>query len=145
MGPLIKNDTNAEQYIKSELHAFHQFTKNEYKDFHFERTLEITEKDLEKGTEVKNKISYNTSQFNDSSPLIASYIGIIERFLITILVVKGAYTGIAFLGALKAMARYKQFDEKSYAEKFLLGTLLSALTGLICGLLIMRIFDIHIK
>ncbi|KRE41696.1 hypothetical protein [Paenibacillus sp. Soil522] len=139
----IKKQANVEQYIKSEVDALHKLTKDEFKDFHIERTLEITEK-ADDVIEVKNKISYNTSRFNDSSPLIASYIGIFERLLISALVVKGAFTGIAFLGALKAMARYKQFDEKSYAEKFLLGTLISALSGLICGLLIMRVFDLDI-
>ncbi|MGO4371600.1 DUF3307 domain-containing protein [Paenibacillus sp. MCAF20] len=133
-----------ESYIKSEVDALHKLTQKEYRDFHMERTLEITEKEDGK-TEVKNKISYNISRFNDSSPRVASYIGIIERFLIAVLVVKGAYTGIAFLGALKAMTRYKQFDDKGYAEKFLLGTLISALTGVICGLLIMRIFDLVAK
>ncbi|MNF85311.1 hypothetical protein D3C84_677000 [compost metagenome] len=47
-------------------------------------------------------------------------------------------------GALKAMARYKQFDEKSYAENFLLGTLVSALFSLLYGLLIMRIFNLDV-
>ncbi|WP_127534378.1 hypothetical protein [Paenibacillus kobensis] len=137
-----EKEAQTEQYIQSEVDALYQYTRDHQKDFHMERTLEITEKGGE--TEVKNKISYQTSRFNDSSPLIASYIGIIERFLIAALVVKGAYAGIAFLGALKAMARYKQFDEKSYAENFLLGTLVSALFGLLYGLLIMRIFNLDV-
>ncbi|SDN81962.1 Protein of unknown function [Paenibacillus sp. yr247] len=145
-GPMIKqrdSTISAELYLKSEVEAFYKHTENEHKDFHLERTLEITEK--ESNAEVKNKIVYHTSKFNESSPNIAKYIGIIERFLIAVLVVKGAFTGIAFLGTLKAIARYKQFDEKNYAEKFLLGTLISALLGLICGMIIIRIFNISMS
>lgn len=75
----------------------------------------------------------------DISARKGTYIGMLERLLVVILVVKGAYTAIAFVGALKTLTRFKQFDEKDFAEEYLIGTMTSALFAIICGHIIMKI------
>lgn len=67
---------------------------------------------------------------------IGKYIGMIERIIIIILVVSKSLTGIAFLIAIKALTRFKQFEDKSFAEYYLIGSLLSLLWGIVMGYLI---------
>jgi hypothetical protein len=71
--------------------------------------------------------------FNDSSIQIGKYIGMLERLLIMFLVASKSITGIAFLIAMKALTRFKQFDDKSFAEYYLIGSLLSVLFGTLTG------------
>lgn len=63
-------------------------------------------------------------------------IGYLERLLIIVLVLIDAVPGIAFIVAAKSIARFKQLDDRDFAEYFLLGTLASVFLGLMYGLLI---------
>ncbi|MBO0992970.1 DUF3307 domain-containing protein [Bacillus sp. SD088] len=63
-------------------------------------------------------------------------IGYIERLLVIILTVIGAYPSIAFIIAAKSIARFKQLNDRNWAEYFLLGTLTSIFLGLILGLVV---------
>jgi len=54
-------------------------------------------------------------------------IGILERWLLLIIAVRGDYTAIAFIIAAKALARHSKFDNPDFAEYFLVGTLASLL------------------
>lgn len=66
-------------------------------------------------------------------------IGYIERLLVISLTVVGAYPSIAFIIAAKSIARFKQLDDRNWAEYFLLGTLASIFIGLMLGLLVRAI------
>lgn len=72
-----------------------------------------------------------------SNPLLSrgKLIGYIERLLVISLTMVGAYPSIAFIIAAKSIARFKQLDDRNWAEYFLLGTLTSIFLGLILGLL----------
>lgn len=63
---------------------------------------------------------------------IGSWIGILEREIMLILGLMGEYGAIGFVIAAKSLARHKQFDTPAFAEKYLIGTLLSSLMALIC-------------
>ncbi|RDW15432.1 DUF3307 domain-containing protein [Oceanobacillus chungangensis] len=65
-------------------------------------------------------------------------IGYIERLLVLILTYYSAYPAIAFIITAKSIARFKQMEDRDFAEYFLLGTLLSMLFGIALGL-VMRI------
>jgi hypothetical protein len=56
--------------------------------------------------------------------------------LVILLTVVGAYPSIAFIVAAKSIARFKQLEDRNWAEYFLLGTLSSIFLGLMLGLLI---------
>lgn len=61
---------------------------------------------------------------------IGSWIGILEREIILLLGLLGQYGAIGFVLTAKSLARYKQLENKAFAEKYLVGTLLSALVAI---------------
>lgn len=61
---------------------------------------------------------------------IGSWIGILEREIILILGLMGQFGAIGFVLTAKSLARFKQLENKSFAEKYLVGTLLSALIAI---------------
>ena len=86
----------------------------------------------------ENKFSEEYRYFTYSSPPRSrgKLIGYIERLLVIILTVIGAYPSIAFIIAAKSIARFKQLDDRNWAEYFLLGTLSSIFLGLVLGLIV---------
>jgi hypothetical protein len=66
------------------------------------------------------------------------YIGILERAIILTLTLSGAYTSIAFVLTAKSIARYKELENRDFAEYYLVGTLLSALIAILGGLFLRR-------
>ena len=69
------------------------------------------------------------------SPLrIGAAIGILERIVIVTLVLSGALAGIGFVVAAKTLARFKQLEDRRFAEYYLLGTLASVTVGLVSAL-----------
>lgn len=64
------------------------------------------------------------------------YIGMFERALIITLTLTGAFTSIAFVFTAKSIARYKELENRDFAEYYLAGTLLSTLLAILGGLLL---------
>lgn len=63
-------------------------------------------------------------------------IGIVERLLLTLLAMVGSYPAIGFLVAAKGLVRAKEFEDRNYAEYFLVGTLVSTALALATGTLL---------
>jgi len=63
-------------------------------------------------------------------------IGILERILIYFAVLFGQFAAIGFLMAAKGFTRFKELDERNFAEYILIGTLLSALMAIFIGLFV---------
>ncbi len=61
-------------------------------------------------------------------------IGVVERLLITLLVMARADAAIALVVGVKTIARFRQLDDRSFAEYYLLGTLASVSIGIAAGL-----------
>ncbi len=59
------------------------------------------------------------------------WIGILERTLIVILLILNKTDAIVVIVALKGLARYKQMDNKIFAEYYIMGTLISVIYSLI--------------
>jgi hypothetical protein len=66
---------------------------------------------------------------------IGATIGILERLLIVTFVLTGSTAAIGFVVAAKTLARFKQLDDRDFAEYYLLGTLASVSVALGSGLL----------
>jgi hypothetical protein len=66
---------------------------------------------------------------------IGATIGILERLLIVTFVLTGSTAAIGFVVAAKTLARFKQLDDRDFAEYYLLGTLASVAVALGSGLL----------
>jgi hypothetical protein len=62
-----------------------------------------------------------TSEIKNAGELI----GIIERLLILTVVLAGNYVAVAFAIAAKSIARFKELDDKNFAEYYLIGTSVS--------------------
>ncbi len=129
----------AERAADSSLHEIHETLESLYQnrsfDLEVENTVEKQEEDS-LGNKIITTVTYSYQSFEPSQTSAGKYIGMLERLLIAILVVKSAYTGIAFIGAMKTLTRFKQFDEKGFAEYYLLGTFLSVLMGFAGGFLL---------
>lgn len=63
-------------------------------------------------------------------------IGILERFLLLILGFSGQIGAIGFILAAKSLARFNQLNDREFAEKYLVGTLLSAFVALCCVVIV---------
>lgn len=60
-------------------------------------------------------------------------IGNLERLIIVTLVIQQNYAAIGLVFAAKTIARYKQLEEKNFAEYFLIGTFTSLIVALFTG------------
>lgn len=58
-------------------------------------------------------------------------IGKLERVLILTLGIMGLFSSIAIVLAAKSLARFKQLEDRDFAEKYLVGTLLSMILAII--------------
>lgn len=111
----------------------------------FEGEFTFNNKLLEVNARNKPKRESNFTEeyhyFSYSNPLHSRgrVIGYIERLLVISLTVVGAYPSIAFIIAAKSIARFKQLDDRNWAEYFLLGTLSSIFLGLLLGILVKEI------
>src|SRR5438876_2154639 len=61
-------------------------------------------------------------------------IGALERGLAFTLVLLGDYAAVGWIIAAKSLARFKQLEDREFAEYFLVGTLASFLLALLVGL-----------
>jgi len=62
-------------------------------------------------------------------------IGLLERTIVYTLVLYSQFTAIGFILAAKSFARFKDLDDRLFAEYVLIGTLLSASSAVLLGLL----------
>ena len=76
----------------------------------------------------------------ESALKAGAYIGFLERVLVVALVLLNAPTAIGFVLTAKSVARFKQLEDQSFAERYLVGTLLSVGIALVAILVIPRIY-----
>ncbi len=69
-------------------------------------------------------------------PRAGYLIGMLERCIVVTLILLGQYGAIGFVVAAKSLARFEQFKQPDFAEKYLIGTLLSTGVALMGGLVI---------
>lgn len=69
---------------------------------------------------------------NKENARIGSWIGMLEREIILMLGILGQYGAIGFVIAAKSLARHSQLNEPAFAEKYLIGTLLSSFMAVLC-------------
>ncbi len=77
----------------------------------------------------------DTSEYNRGR-----VIGNLERGLMLLTVALGSYAALGFLVAAKGLIRIKEFEDRDFAEYFLVGTLASVLVALVLGLLVRNVF-----
>ena len=95
-------------------------------------TLFSTNDSIGKQKESKNIDSKKEKQIRIHDVRTGYWIGVLEREIILILGILGQYGAIGFVLTAKSLARYKQLEKKEFAEKYLIGTLTSALIAFVC-------------
>lgn len=84
---------------------------------------------------------YNYSIFSKQDLSRGKIIGYIERLLVLLLTFYNAYPAIGFIVAAKSIARFKQMDDRDWAEYFLLGTLTSMFLGITLGIILREVLS----
>ena len=64
-------------------------------------------------------------------------IGLLERTFLYFLIIFNQIGAIAVIIALKSLARFKELDDKNFAEYFLIGSLLSVLMAAIPAVVVL--------
>lgn len=77
----------------------------------------------------------STDRSRPSPARVGAVIGILERLLICALVLGGAVATIGLVIAAKTLARFKQLEDREFAEYYLLGTLASVTVSIATSLL----------
>jgi hypothetical protein len=67
-------------------------------------------------------------------------IGLLERLILFILVMQNQFTALGFVVTAKTIARFKNLDDREFAEYFIVGTLLSVVSAGGIALVIHRLF-----
>ena len=95
------------------------------------------ENKVEKKIEIsQQKVVDNLKEKNNDSDNIGSLIGILERVIILLLGALELYGSIALVLTAKSLARFKQLENKKFAEKYLVGTLMSLIIAILALLVI---------
>lgn len=84
---------------------------------------------------VKKVFCLFPSQETDQPINAGEWIGRLERVIVAALVLSGAVSSIAFVLTAKSVSRFKQFETQGFAERYLVGTLLSVAIALLTALL----------
>ena len=109
--------------------------KNQLEGLHTDLVITEAYQEDHYSFEVQYHQFYNTNE----NPR-GRYIGMLERILIVIFIVSNLIQGLALIIAMKTLTRFKQFEDKRFAEYYLIGTLLSLLIGIILALMIKKIW-----
>jgi hypothetical protein len=65
---------------------------------------------------------------------VGATIGVLERLLIVTFVLAGAEAAVGFVIAAKTIARFRQLDDRDFAEYYLLGTLASVSVAIVTAI-----------
>ena len=85
--------------------------------------LVINKRSTEEGVPIIN--------INNGDYKSGRIVGILERVLMYIFIINGNISSIAFILTAKSIVRFKELNDKSFAEYFLVGTLLSSLLAIV--------------
>ena len=84
---------------------------------------------------IFESISSNNSSANADDLKMGNLIGKLERVIVTVLVLLNQYGVIGLVLTAKSIARFKQLEDKNFAEKYLVGTLASLSIALIAAII----------
>ncbi|MER3525271.1 MAG: hypothetical protein C4326_14820 [Ignavibacteria bacterium] len=90
---------------------------------------------------VVRKLSRNKERGIEEN--VGEWIGVLERLITLTFVLTGSFTALAFALTAKSIARFKELEDKEFAEYYLLGTSSSLLVALFAGMMLTILFDIR--
>lgn len=81
----------------------------------------------------KIPVSKETHEPDKSELNAGRIIGILERLIIFFFVTVGQFAAVGFVIAAKSIVRYRELEDRNFAEYVLIGTLLSSLLAILTG------------
>lgn len=72
----------------------------------------------------------------ENDPQVGRIIGKLERIIVSVLILCNQFGAVGFVLTAKSIARYKQLEDKNFAEKYLVGTLTSVAIAFITTLVL---------
>jgi len=84
----------------------------------------------------KFDLSQTNSEEIKGLPGAGRMIGMVERGIILTFILFGDLASISFIFVAKSMARFKQLEDRQFAEYYLIGTLLSFFFAIIVALIV---------
>ena len=105
-----------------------------------------SQEDKEDKEDTENKVNNENEKFDSAEKSenlskeaekpnpenrVGSVIGQLERMIIAILLLCGQYGSIGLVLTAKSIARFKQLNDKTFAEQYLIGTLISLAIALV--------------
>lgn len=86
----------------------------------------------------------NRSLREDRNPAysMGRIIGVLERLILYLFVLLGHWEALGFVIAAKSIARFRELDEKGFADYYLTGTLASVLVALTSGISVRLLMDL---
>ncbi len=101
-----------------------------------ESTLEVAFSNEKYKDDQIHKTQQKVTFIKDSPIKAGMWIGILERNIIIVLCLMNSISSIGFLIAMKALTRFKQFEDKTFAEYYLIGSMFSIVFAIINGYII---------
>jgi hypothetical protein len=83
----------------------------------------------------KVPVTKDTRELDKKELNAGRIIGILERIIIFFFIIIGQYAAVGFVIAAKGVVRYKELENRNFAEYFLIGTLLSSLLSMFTGMI----------
>lgn len=77
----------------------------------------------------------------DENANAGALIGKLERIILFLLVLLNQYGAIGFVLAAKSLARFKQLEDKGFAERYLIGTLASTAVAILAALAVKKLLQ----
>jgi hypothetical protein len=74
---------------------------------------------------LSGRIEPDRPQPAETTDNVGAVVGVLERLLVVLLILGHAEIGIGLVVGAKTLARFRQLDERPFAEKYLVGTLAS--------------------
>ncbi len=84
---------------------------------------------------ARNDVASAAAAGTVSPAKVGATIGVLERLIVCALVLVGEYAAIGLVIAAKTIARFKQLEDRQFAEYYLLGTLASVSLAILTGML----------
>ncbi len=91
---------------------------------------------FEKFKLVPPEVNGNENKIDTKEYNAGRIIGMLERLLIFFFVLLGQYAAIGFIIAAKGFTRFRELDNRNFAEYVLIGTFLSSLAAILIAVLI---------
>lgn len=90
---------------------------------------------------VPKKISGSEVKIDEKEYNAGRVIGMLERVLIYFFVLINQFAAIGFIIAAKGFTRFKEMDEREFAEYVLIGTLLSSISAIFTAMLVHELIN----